>query len=347
MSPIKILFAIAPLFIFQSCTSDGTTGITDNRPGVSGQVGELVVVMPMSQWQSPIGDSIISYFESSYPVLPQYEPRLNINHRDWQMYQKYYINARNVLIVNVEQVVANREAKTIKRNDTHARDQLVYEIVSRTPSDFYEQLQKNAASIITEIENKEIERMTPLNHKKRNQNAEQQIKDTLGISLNIPRTFNIQILENDFAWIQGPSYEGNKASRQEGIIIYKEPYLHESMFNRENLLIRRDSVLKEKVPGPLDGSYMKTVFIPGYNPTYFETELNGQYCTEMKGLWDLTLIKQGGPFVSVSAVNDNTGELVTIEAYVHAPGETKKDLIRNLEVCAKSFAFPSDAKGSE
>ena len=283
---------------------------------------------------------MIEAFEKPYPILPQYEPRINLIQKDWDMFEKYYFRARNVLIVNVEEIVDNREAKTVLRTDLNAAGQLVFEISARTPEDFYAQLNQNVESIVTKIEDTDILRLRKEKAKKRNTRDEKILLEDHDIHLKIPRHFTLVENKDDFVWIMGPDYDGKKAATQEGIFIYHTPYMSDSMFNYDALLARRDSVLKEHVPGPQVGSYMTTNYFLGYEPVYRELNFDNRYVTEIKGLWKLIGAIKGEPFVSVSMVDESTGRLVTAEAYVHAPGEKKKPLIRDLEAVIKTMSFP-------
>ena len=338
MIRISLFAALGMLMLACSSSTDNPTGNT--LPGYSGQPGELIVVIPTDQWKSPIGDSIAEYFQESYPVLPQYETRLQIDPQNYENFNKYYSRARNVLIVNVEEVVDNRDVRTVVHKKTNAKDQLIFEIIARTEDEFMEELRKNYYSIIKTIEDKEMDRMRFKPERERNLKAEKQLLETHGIEMNIPKWMSVMENKENFFSLIGPEYQGKKAATQEGIIIYHSPYTADSLLNRNELLIRRDSTLKKYVSGPTDGSYMKTVYVDGYLPEFREMSLDDNYTAEIRGLWDLTLVLKGGPFVSVSMVDPNTGRLVTAEAYVHAPGESKRELIRRLEAVIKSISFP-------
>ena len=48
----------------------------------------------------------------------------------------------------------------------------------------------------------------------------------------------------------------------------------------------------------------------------------------------------GGPFVMQAFVNENTGMVVVVEAYVYAPEMNKRNLMRNLEAAFHTISMP-------
>jgi hypothetical protein len=73
-------------------------------------------------------------------------------------------------------------------------------------------------------------------------------------------------------------------------------------------------------------------------PVYlYNTSLAGRYTVEARGIWELTDDFLGGPFVSYAVVDSN--EILMIDAFVHAPGKTKRDFIQRLEHIVSSLVF--------
>ena len=63
------------LVMMASCEGDGARVAL---PGKVGAAGELVVVAPTEVWTSEAGDTIQSLMGQPYPVLPQYEPLMDV-----------------------------------------------------------------------------------------------------------------------------------------------------------------------------------------------------------------------------------------------------------------------------
>ena len=64
---------------------------------------------------------------------------------------------------------------------------------------------------------------------------------------------------------------------------------------------------------------------------------NEAYCAEVRGLWKIyNGSLMGGPFVSLSRLDEIHQRIVTIEGFVFAPGKDKRNYIRQLEAAIYS-----------
>ena len=97
--------------------------------------------------------------------------------------------------------------------------------------------------------------------------------------------------------------------------------------------------MKQYIPGPSNGSYMKT------DQEYFppESRVIGDFATDYAvktaGLWMLENDFMGGPFLSYSFVDPKNQELITLCGYVYQPNKKKRDLLRQLEAIMYSVDF--------
>jgi hypothetical protein len=115
----------------------------------------------------------------------------------------------------------------------------------------------------------------------------------------------------------------------QGIFIYFYPYTDENTFTPEYLVEKRDKFLKKFVPGPSPNTWMATEdLLP---PSFNEFKLDEKYYSELRGLWKLQNGFMGGPFVSFSTVDESRMRVVTVEGFVYAPSEEKRELLRQVE----------------
>lgn len=127
---------------------------------------------------------------------------------------------------------------------------------------------------------------------------------------------------------------------QQGILIYDYPYTEDSTFTKSFLLAKRDSLLKKYMPGPTEGSFMTTEHY--YEPELKETNQNGQYAVEMRGLFKMENAFMGGPFMSLTTYDEERGRIVTVEGFVFAPKFDKREYLREVEAVVKSLSFASE-----
>ena len=101
----------------------------------------------------------------------------------------------------------------------------------------------------------------------------------------------------------------------------------------------RDSVLKANVPGPTEGSYMTTEY--QVDPPIFEKDNTeeGKYAAKLTGRWRVEGDLMGGPFVSLTVVNSERLELLTVESFVYAPNQYKRNIMRQLEAILYTLTF--------
>ncbi len=157
------------------------------------------------------------------------------------------------------------------------------------------------------------------------------VKKTFGIYLTIPNGFDIATENENFMWIRK---ETNKDS--EGFIIYQTDYTSQDAFRPKKIINNRNAFTKENIPGPSDSSYMSTDTLY-VKPVFEKKNLNGNYIVETRGLWKVVNDFMGGPFVSFTFVNQKYAEIITVDAYIYAPGEEKRDYVRQMETILNSL----------
>ena len=78
-----------------------------------------------------------------------------------------------------------------------------------------------------------------------------------------------------------------------------------------------------------------------YFPSYEESEFKGNFALEVRGLWKMENDFMGGPFYSLTVVDESRGRLLTMEGYAYAPYFDKRPYIRELEgVIKQSTLLP-------
>jgi len=58
---------------------------------------------------------------------------------------------------------------------------------------------------------------------------------------------------------------------------------------------------------------------------------------EIRGLWRVENAFMGGPFVSLSTVDETRNRVVTVEGFVYAPKADKRNLMRQVEAVVYSL----------
>jgi hypothetical protein len=160
------------------------------------------------------------------------------------------------------------------------------------------------------------------------------IKKNFSFTLNVPTGFYVAKTTPHFMWIR---HEANRYSQ--GILIISTPYKDTTQFTRDKILSKIQKFQLHEIPGPTNGSFMtldrKFVLPKARRITGFPTG----FAVEIRGLWRVEHDFMGGPFVSYTFVNKQTGKLVTLFGYVYYPNHKKRDLLLQVESILYSVKF--------
>jgi hypothetical protein len=98
--------------------------------------------------------------------------------------------------------------------------------------------------------------------------------------------------------------------------------------------------MKKNIPGGPAGSYMSTQTIDP--PVFTSLNIKGKYAAEIRGLWEIKGDMMGGPFVSLTRLDEVNQRVVTVEVFVYAPEENKRNILRHNEAALYSLELPGE-----
>ena len=124
------------------------------------------------------------------------------------------------------------------------------------------------------------------------------------------------------------------------MVIYTYPYTDKNTFTPEYLNAKRDSVMKINIPGGPEGSYMGTQEVDP--PVFTGMNVKGKFAAEIRGLWEIKGDVMGGPFVSLTRLDEVNQRVVTVEVFVYAPEVDKRNLLRHNEAALYSLELPGE-----
>ena len=71
--------------------------------------------------------------------------------------------------------------------------------------------------------------------------------------------------------------------------------------------------------------------------------IGGFYALETRGLWKiLDGEAMGGPFVSLTRLDQVNGRVVTAETFLYAPGQKKRNAMRQMEAILYTLQMPNE-----
>lgn len=298
------------------------------RPKVSGSAGEVLVVAPDHVWKSAAGDTLRKLFSQEVPFLPQPEPMFNVLHVTPANFDKMFHTHRNILFMRTGSQF--KEPRISVSYDRWATPQLLITVEAPNVTAMAEALHEGGPELVKRINDMEKKRIVEYYKHYLATDVYNKIKAKYHITLDIPKGYTLDVDSADFAWI---SSETPRTSQ--GILIFTYPYRSDKIFNVDSLVEIRDRFLKKYVHGQIEGTYMATE--RRITPDFRAFEKDGQYYAELRGLWKLENGFMGGPFVSLTTVDKARGRVVTVDGYVYAPGQKKRELMRQVESIVHSL----------
>lgn len=115
-------------------------------PSVTGATNELLVVMPKTLWQGPVGDTIKQFFGQDQAGLPQSEPIFDLINLPPSGFDRNVKAHRNVLIVSISNKVDT--ASMVFFESPWARSQKLFKITAPNDEEFFKLFDKNKQTLM-------------------------------------------------------------------------------------------------------------------------------------------------------------------------------------------------------
>ncbi len=307
-----------------SCSSDST----EMRKNVTGKAGEMIVVISEQSWNGEPGKVIRETLAQPHLALPQDEPLFDLVNVPHAAFKSIFKSTRNIIQTSISSNVDKEEVRFT--DDVWAYPQATVQITAKTPQRFVELFNENKDKIASYFIAAEKERLT-MNYKKFYEKGVYNVLDRdFGVTMKVPPGFQIAKEADDFIWYK---YETPEISQ--GIMFYSYPYVSDSAFTADYQIKVRDSLLKVNVPGPTEGSYMTTQKL--IDPVTNAFKHNGNYATEMRGLWRVQNDFMGGPYISIAELDVEKQRVLVAFGYVYAPSKNKRNFLRQVEAMIYSL----------
>jgi hypothetical protein len=309
---------IASSLLLASCDSNPTL------PTATGTANEVLMVINEDVFRSNVGDSIIQILNHDVPCMPQSEPMFNISRTNFEGFTSVIKPARNILMIDAGRAYSKVKIKT--EENKWSKPQAIMTIQGPTTEEVAYAIGKYKKQIADYFELAERDRAIKHHQRYHEEDMMAKVQEHLGFHIDIPKNMVRSKKAENFMWISN-----NAGNMNRNIVLYTYPYTEKDAFSREKLLQKRDSVMKLHIPGPVENSYMTTEykFEP---PIWGETATaSKQYAIRLQGMWRVEGDLMGGPFVSISCLDQENQRIITAEAFIYAPNQYKRNAMRQLE----------------
>ncbi len=290
----------------------------------SGNINNVSVIVENEYWESSIGEALRNVLAAPVDGLPQEEPLFSLNQMPPQAFVGFV--RKNRLFITIEY---GKEAAFKIFKDPFAAPQTGIQISGNNADEIVRLIEENAGDIVKTFKSTEIrEKQRRI---KKSLKDDSRLKEEMGVSLKFPSAYRYAIEEEDFFWIRKDIPKGMME-----IMIYEVP-LH--VIERDtniiaNIIQMRDSIGKQYIPGPVDGSYMITE--AAYAPYLFQSSLDRKFAYETRGTWEVKNAFMAGPFINYAVRDTANNRYVILEGFAFSPATAKRDNMFELEAILQS-----------
>ena len=333
------------LCLFASCGAD-VQGKLQPKPSAFGKINEINIIADQDLWDGAVGDTFRYYFTSAYPILPQPEPFFTIRHftakdllsdpirKEFQTYiflgnMKDDSSPTGKLITKDLKVDPLSEStiagKTKVGKDKWAIGQTLFYMYAGSEDVLTKTIVNNFTAVakrINESDRRAIE--ATIYQLGENKKLRREVKEKMGIDIRLPGDYFQALHKDSTMWLRR---ETDVLSAN--IFIHKMKYTNKAQLSKAGIKEIRDQ-LGKYVSTDIDGTYMRTNDVDLPIITKIVT-IDNKYSIEARGIWDIVNDYMGGPFISYIIHDQDKGELLFLDGFIHAPSKKKRDYMQQLE----------------
>lgn len=306
------------LFCLYSCNTKNSSD-----PNSTGQGSEILVVCEKADWDALAGKTVRDALTQELEGLPESETEYTLINVPYAKFSSFLRTHRNVLILDIKKENTKSGIETTK--DTWSHPQRVIKIIAPDDSSFVAVFNKYKKSIKDLFVQNERARFAGQNALSRNLKVESMMEKDFGIRMILSSDFYQAKKTKDFLWLRKETTEMSL-----GLMIYYFPYTDTNQLSNSAILLKRNEITRQFIPGPADGSYME-VADEVIKPVADRIRFKGSYAVETRGLWQTHGDFMGGPFINYSVVDTSQNRIVVFDGYVYYPNKSKRNFIRQLE----------------
>lgn len=327
-SPMKKIISIimvALLVVSISCKQKSVPAFKSDNFS-TGKAGEMILAIDSNYWTPAAIKAIYDVLQQPQPAINQIEPMFDVIQCSNKDFTASFTRHRNIVQFDCKQQYAGNFYEVQKNPFTNP--QILVKIWGNNQDSCLALFLQHKDEIIQAMYNNDLARLQNAHRKLNNPEVEKKIKDKFGISMTIPTEYFVGREEKDFLWLCCRTPKNDRF-----VMIYQTPAY---TINTANVVAKRDSVTKAYIAGAVQGAYPKVADVKDF-PLAQNIQLRYHNGLELRGLWDSVRDKMGGPFYSFTMLSPDNSTCITIDGFVYAPQEHKRDYIREVEAIVKSI----------
>jgi hypothetical protein len=327
---VSILVAALTIVGLASCSGSGK-GLL---PNVSGKAGEVIVVIERADWEGALGDEVRELLAADCPWLYIREPLYSLVNVAPGGFADLFKVHRNIVIFNIDPQVAS--SGVLVKSDVWASPQCIVQVSAHDSEEALSILKEKGNIVVGAIEQAERDRVIRNSILYEEKTLAPVVSEVFGGSPHFPSGYKLKKKTDDFIWIAD-----EKQYTTQGILIYKTPALKDDNFTVENIIARRNEVMRNNVPGMFENTWMTTGDYPAPYVEYLK--YRGRNFAQVRGWWEVENDYMAGPFVSQSFYSRDGSRIIVAEAFLYAPKYDKRQYLRQVESLLYSWDWAEDS----
>ena len=332
----KVLYFSLLLLSLVGCGKSNDRLLTS----ATGSIYECMVISPAA-----VKEPVCSVMGADMYGLPQMEAYFTVSHVTPAQFDDLFKATRNILFVDINSEKYT-QLKVLKSRDKWSKPQAYIRIQAPSEDAFVQYWSEQGEAVREWFVREELARQTAFYRANTNKDA-RAILNKQGYDILIPEDYIVIKNEQMSDDTQVLWCCNNKGPMRKDIVIYSFPYTDQNQFSNASIIDTRNAILGQLVTAQVEGSHMGTEFkhfppltrsVPALRDT-----IGGFYAMETRGLWKiLDGEAMGGPFVSLTRLDQVNGRVVTAEAFLFAAGQKKRNALRQIEAILYTLKMPNE-----
>ena len=336
----KLFFFVFASLMLISCGGGSERVLTS----ATGSIYECLIVC-----DNTVENAVQEIMGADMYGLPQMEPYFTTSHVSPAQFDDLFKSSRNILQVDIN---PNKYTlvKATKGRDVWSKPQAVIRIQAPSEEAFLNYWKESGEQAREWFVQEELARQGRFYRANTNKNARATLQKR-GYDMLIPEDYitikNEKLKINNEEEIDVLWCCNDKGPMRKDVIVYSYPYTAREQFSGEAIIAMRNEVMGQLVSAQVPGSHMGTEYkhfppVTRQVPALRDS-VGGFYAMETRGLWKIIDGEaMGGPFVSLTRLDQVNGRVVTAEVFLFAAGQKKRNALRQQEAILYTLKMPQD-----
>lgn len=310
----------------------------------TGSIYECLVVAPTGE----VSQAVSQTMGADLYGLPQMEPVFSVSSVPASQFDDFFKSTRNILLVDINEHKYT-QVKAQQSRDVWSKPQAMVRIQAPSAEEFLTYWGENGETIREWFVREELARQIRFYRASTNKEARAHLNKR-GYDIWVPEDFML-IMDTTLVLNEQDIHVlwtcNNKGPMRKDVLVYDYPYTAQEQFSGESIIEMRNEIEGRLITAQVPGSHMGTEY-KHFPPVSRQVaalrdSVGGFYAIETRGLWKmLDGEAMGGPFVSLTRLDQVNGRVVTAEAFLFAAGQKKRNALRQIEAILYTLEMPNE-----